>query len=286
MSTTPTYNYLEDFWIKVAQGEIQGYSLIDKFGENPTVTTGTDPADIWEGGIIAGAEIYTFSTTADIDTLSSSSTEDVGNLIKITGLLSGGIEQIGWAELNGWNKVLIYDNQDLTGDPISYWRIIRIENESDVGGDLVGFVYCYVDGDITEGVPDVVTTIRALINNGNNQTLMSVYTVPKGKVGFLMRGEVGISKSGGVSAEARLSYRSRRFGKVFKIKKKISLSTNGTSAFQDKRSRPDPIPALTDIVIRCDEVSATLGLWATLDIALVDEAYLSTEYLTAIGQPE
>ncbi len=73
---------------------------------------------------------------------------------------------------------------------------------------------------------------------------------------------------------------------MFKVKKAITCVVGGAAVYQDKRSFPDIIPALTDIRLRAVEVSATMGLWGTFDMILVDEEYFSDSYLEAIGQPE
>jgi len=114
---------------------------------------------------------------------------------------------------------------------------------------------------------------------------MALYTIPKGKVGFLFRGELGASRAA-TSGESRCAYYSRRFGKVFKIKKRVNLSNSGTSVYQDDRSFPDIIPSLTDIKLRVESVSSNgTGIFGTFDILLIDEGQFNTTYLQAIGQP-
>ena len=284
-----------EFTLAVNMGLVPGWEPgLDKFGMNPLVAPSTDPEDLWEGG-----GMYNFSDdgVSDIDTLSSSDVSDVGQLIKIRGILSSDIsiqgEKIGWSITNGQNKVLIFDNQNLTGDPIKFWRVSRKENEANAGGELAGSLYCYVDGAITAGVPDVASTIRSIILNGNNQTQMTIFTVPRGKVGLLFRGEIGMKFTAPPNSNEFVegTYQSRRFGKVFKIKKTISSMAQGNSNYLDKRSFPDIIPALTDIKITANEVSANMGVWGTLDMLIADEDQFSdafignVPFLQAIGQP-
>ena len=163
-----------------------------------------------------------------------------------------------------------------------------MQNEADSGDDINGTVYVYAGTDNTAGVPSGSSIVKAIIDNGNNQTQMAVYTIPRGKVGFLMRGELGFLFSGGPGSgldTAELQYRSRRYGKVFKVKKTVSLITGASSIFQDCRTYPDVIPALTDIEIYVREVTADSGFWATFDIALANENNFPQTYLDAIGQP-
>lgn len=267
------YSYVgisKPFELAVTMGMVEGYSTIDKFGLNPLITTTTDPEDIWEGG---GTYIYDADGTAPIVSLASSGA-DV-QPITIEGLDIDGnfIEQT--ITLTGTTRAAL---------TTPLWRVYRMSNAGNVS--LIGTVYCYTGtGTVpTTGDPEV----RAIIDNGNNQTLMSLYTIPKGKVGFLYRGELGIEYENVPGADAhfmRCIYQSRRYGKVFTIKKSITLLTLGTAVFQDRRSFPDIIPALTDIKLTAKIVSENMGAWGTFDIMLVDETNFTPEFLTAIGQP-
>ena len=170
-------NGTKPFELQVSMGMVDGYSTVDKFGSNPTITTGSDPEDIWEGG---GVYVYDAFGTAPITSLhSSSAADDNGIDIEIQGL-----------DINGDSVVqtitLGLTRQDLD-TPL--WRVFRMENKSDT--DLTGNAICYTG---TGSIPSVGDPeVRALITNGNNQTLMALYTIPKGKVAFLYRGEVGLN---------------------------------------------------------------------------------------------
>lgn len=262
----------KDFLLAVQQGQVDGYSVMDdKFGENPAITEVSDPEDIWEGG---GLYAFDADSTAPIASIASSAGGDAQD-IRIIGLDINGAEVEQTIALAGTAR------QALT---TALWRVYRMENEG--ATDLVGTVFCYTGTGTVPTIGD--PEVRAVIDNGNNQTLMCIRTVPLGKVGFLYRGEVGINWTGGASSSgdfARLYYKSRRFGKVFKIKKCVSVMTSGDSLYQDERSGPDIIPALTDIRLEIAEVSTSMGVWGTFDILFVDEDKFSSAYLTAIGQP-
>ena len=263
--------YAVGIGLAINMGLLSGYSTIDKFGLNSLITTATDPEDVWEGG-----GVYPFSNTADIVSLSSSDVDDDQDIM-IIGLDADGNEKIQTITLNGQTRVAL---------DTALLRVYRMSNESDT--NLEGTVYCYSGTANTAGVPSGASVEKARITNGNNQTLMAIYTIPKGKVGFLLRGEVGLEFTGAIGSGvnfARIAYKSRRSGKVFKIKKVISLLTYGDSNYVDKRSFPDIIPSLTDIKINVMEVSDDMGVWSTFDIMLVDEKKFGNGYLTYIGQP-
>lgn len=253
--------------LAVAMGQIPGARWIDKFGENPELDLG-DAEDIWDGG---GTYTYDADSTAPIVSLASD--DDADNMdIRITGLDIDGYEVVQTVTLTGTTRVAL---------PTPLWRVYRMENDGSTS--ITGTVFCYTGTGTVPVIGD--STVRAVIVDGNNQTLMAIYTVPKGYVGYLLRGEVGMSRTtlGGV---AQCAYYSRRYGKVFKIKKRVDISQSGTSVYTDKRSIPDVIPALTDIKLRVENASANdTGVIGTFDILLVPETNFSDAYLSAIFQP-
>lgn len=273
-STSPTtVQTIRDFNTSIAMFQIDGYSIVDKFGFNQTIETTSDPEDVWEVG---GLYPYDADGTAPILYLSSSDASDT-EPISVQGLDINGDFVDQEITLTGQTNALL---------TTPLWRVFRLENNGTT--DIQGTVYCHTDPVPSSGVP-LTVNIRAVIQGNNNQTEMAVYTIPKGKIGFLYRGELGVQLSGGAGALAefaRIQYQSRRFGKVFKVKKSITCMVGGGSAlYQDPRTFPDIIPALTDIKINVLEVSTTLGTWAAFDILLVDEDKFRKSFLKAIGQP-
>lgn len=257
------------FELSVNQGRVPGYTPLSKYGENPEIDTATTPEDIWEYG-----GLYTFDPpgTAPIVSIVSDNPLDT-QIIKIpTGLDIDGNEVLQFVQLNGTTRVPL---------PTSLWRFNRAENEGAIGDSLNGTVYIYT------GIANVPlpSEIRGIIFNGNNKTLMAITTIPLGKVGFFYRGEIGCARSV-AAGTVQGAYFIARVGKVFKIEKRVDTSNSGDSIYQDKRSFPDIIPALTDIKLRVEGVSANkMGVFGTLDIMLVDETEFTPEYLEKIGQP-
>lgn len=263
---------IQDLTLAIGMNQAPGYSTVDKFGENPEIDTGTAPEDIWEFG---GEYNYDAFGTDPIRYISSSSVLDVGQVIGVQGLDINGNLFEGEVVTNGQNVVNL---------PTPLWRVFRLENNSDEGGDIIGTLFCHTDSVPTAGVP-LAANVRAIISNGNNQTLMALYTIPKGYIGYLFRGELGTSRAQTTGA-ARCAYYSRRLGKVFKIKKRVDLTNQGSSVYQDHRSFPDIIPALTDIRLKVESVSANgMGIFGAFDIMLVEEKKFTDAFLSAIGQP-
>lgn len=268
LGKTEYLNLNQDFNLKVQQGLVSGHSVVDKFGVNKELTPSTDPEDMWEFG-----GLYTYDTdgTAPIVSLVSDNTNDT-EPIEVQGLDIDGNLVSQTITLNGTTRVALIT-------PL--WRCFRMGN---VGAEyLLGTVYCYAG---TSPVP-ANADVRAIINAEHGQTLMALYTIPKGKVAFLYRGEFGVELEGNTGALAEYAhchYESRRFGKTFRVKKAVTCMVGGAAVYQDKRSFPDIIPSLTDIKLKIIEVTQEMGMWGTFDLLLIDEDLFPTEYLQAIGQ--
>lgn len=263
------------FDLAVSMGYVQGWTYQQKFGINPLITAATDPEDIWEGG-----GVYPFSANgiADIVSLSSSNAADTQNIL-IYGLKADGTVAAQVVKLQGQTRVAL---------TTPLWRVYRMENLSFPGVSLAGTVYCYSGTTNTDGEPSGGSITKAIIDNGNNQTQMAIYTVPAKKVAFLRRGEVGFGFSGGVAAgvhQVQFCFEVRSYNNVFKIKKTIYLITTGNTQHYDNRPFADPIPALSDIKTCVKSTTADISASSTFHLWIADEENFPASYLTSIGQP-
>ena len=239
-------NYLE-----IAKGNVTGTSIIHKFGQNLTIDTGT-PADIWDF-----ETVYVYSTTADIDTLSSSNAGDKQDII-IYGLDTNWEEVVQTITLNGQTKVSL---------TTSLVRVYRMKNLGTT--DIAGVVYCYVDCAIVTGVPGTDNNVRAIISGSNNQTLMAIYTIPAGYTGYLINSYVSLTKARAGKA-GELMFRARPYGGVFLTKATIGMNSAGTSYIDRTRIIPNKIPEKTDIAIHCPSVTANdTSISAGFEIILI-----------------
>lgn len=248
--------------LTLAQGEATGKSFIHKFGSAPDFDTGDGTIDIWDGANDAGlnAMQYTYSTTADIDTLSSSNVGDTVD-IEVQGLDANYDLSTETVTLTGQTKVT------LTTPLI---RVFRLKNVG--SSDLLGSVYCYVDGTITTGIPDTATDVRAIIDNGNNQTLMAIYTVPAGKTAY-MRGFYGATAGASRDTNIVLDLKARPFGQVFQLKHRSAISSTATSILKYDYVEPQPFSEKTDIVMRATITESAItgaSISAGFDLVLVD----------------
>jgi len=244
--------------LRIAQGKRACYSFVDKFGESGENIDTTDGlVDIWAGVADANCnKNYVYSTTADIDSISSSSASDT-EIINIQGLDENWELTEQLATLDGQNRVA------LTTPLI---RVFRMYNSN--SNPLVGTIYCYVNTTISGGIPTTPDPIRAIITIGDEQTLMALYTIPAGKTGYLVQGDVGLySKLAGYSHG---HFAIRLFGKIFRTQRTFGLSTTGTSSRPFVFTIPLPIPEKTDIRVRADSSVNNMGVYANFQIILVD----------------
>jgi len=241
MSYSPQKSWVQ----RVAEGEIEGYSYVNKFGQNDDLNSSTYE-DIWDQG---GTYVYPADGTAPIVKLIGHDAADT-EPIEVQGLDINGDAVTQTKTLTGTTAVTL-------DTPL--WRVFRLKN---VGtSDLVDYVCAIDTGD---------TQDYACINNGNNQTLMALYTIPAGKTGYLYKGTNNLSSTTrGVSASGRLWM--RPFGMVFQLKKTFGLDSNGSSFLQIVNAIPGAIPAKTDIRISAIARANGVTLNTTFDIVLKDD---------------
>ena len=242
----------------IAQGNVVGQSTIHKFGRGADIDTGDGFVALWDGAEYAAAlKTYTFSTSADIDRISSDSVADT-EPIEITGLDTN------------WDVVT--QTKTLTGQtPVALdTSLIRVYRMVNVGtSDLAGSVFCFVNVATTLGVPDTITNTRAMINNGNNQTLMAIYPVPSGKTAYIINW-YGALSSAKASSFNNLQMKARPFGQVFQLKHTSTLSSAGSSHIQHMFNVPQAFPAKTDFMMLSDSSVNDNAVSAGFDMILVD----------------
>lgn len=241
--------------LEIAKGNIVKplHAGVNKFGENHDVDTGT-PEDLWSQG-----GTYVFSSTANIDTISSSDNGDTQDVI-IEGLDVNFELVIQTITLTGQTKKVI--DTDLI-------RVFRAFNASST--NFAGDIYIYINGaTISAGVPTTVSDIRAKIDIGDNQTLMAVYTIPAGKTGYMMNWHINMSKL--VPATAlTCSVNIGEFGGVFRVQDRGAAGTEGATSYTRDFATPLILPEKTDIKITVDTVTANnTDVSGGFDIILVD----------------
>jgi hypothetical protein len=252
--------------LSIAKGDVTGATFIHKFGEAPDFDSGDGAVTVWDGAndsLFSGSPpmVYTYSTSADIGTISSSSAGDTVD-IEIQGLDT--------------NYDIVTQTVTLTGqaDALLPTNLIRVFRMKNIGStDLVGIIYLRTNGSgQTTGVPNTANTVRAIINNGNNQTLMSIYTIPNGKTGYMRdwyAAQAGANRSSGY----KIRLRAMPFGQVFQLKHTSAITENGSSYIQHQYEEPEVFEEKTDIemtVATTDSPITGADVSAGFDMVLID----------------
>lgn len=218
------YNYSISF------GEVDHASSVYKFGRN--VSVGTTEEVIWDGG-----GEYQFIDEADyLEVFSSNDNDSLGGAnawsLVVYGLDSSFNEISEVVELAG--TTIVTTNQKFRRTYRAF--VLNAGTTTTTNGNNIG------DITIRKATGD---TIQAQVLAGNGQTLMCVYTVPKGFTGYL----TGYSLGSGEGKQV-----------VFKSKFRNCMTNNCAFTVKDIReifentflgelATPLVIPEMTDIVI-------------------------------------
>ena len=136
---------------------------------------------------------------------------------------------------------------------------------------LVGQVYAYTNNAATTlGVPDDSTTVRAVIDDGNNQTEMAYYPVPAGKTAYLRK--IDFSQAGANKTTNYIfKFKVKQFGREFNLKKRISgtFDTPYSYTYVEPPSYPEKSILLLTCQIAESGVS-NASVSGGFDIVLVD----------------
>jgi hypothetical protein len=116
-------------------------------------------------------------------------------------------------------------------------------------------------------------TIAAQMLAGANKTLMAVYTIPANKIGYFLKGYVGITKTGNPASvnTAQFTWRVIPFGSVESVNGIVETITSGSSWWIYEYKAIPGVPPQTFIHIRVDDVSHdATGTVAGFGLMIVD----------------
>ena len=172
----------EPFELQVARGQITYHKTQFKFGFNPDIDNSLET--VWaQGGL------YTYLSAASTLYISSSSTaDDVASTGARTATVSG--LDANWDEvsvtvdLDGQNGVQL-------GSASNWIRVNRIVvNTAGSGGKNAGVLYVGTEASPSVGVP---VNKYATVAIGDNQTLMALWTVPRGYTAYLTQTDMTVA---------------------------------------------------------------------------------------------
>jgi len=185
----------EPFELQVSRNQVGWHYPLFKYGYNPLIINVNET--IWDGG-----GIYSYPASALAMTVTSAggaTDEDVK--VTVIGL------DADWKEVQ---QEVTLDGSGVATTTQTFRRVFR----------------AYVSGDQSPTGNITIAnggTTYAQITNGENQTLMAVYTVPAGHTFYLTNGTAthGTGTSGGVFMTVRFML--REFGGVFRTATKIDI---------------------------------------------------------------
>lgn len=244
--------------LSIAKGDVTGTTFIHKFGNAPDFDIADGFVTIWDGANDAGIDQmqYVYSTTAAIDSLSSSAADTVD--IEVQGLDTNYTITTQTITLTGTTRKAL--DTDLI-------RVFRMKNVDST--DLAGDVYCYENTALAGGVPIDTTKVRAIIQIQHGQTLMAIYTIPAGKTGYMRDWYASLSGAKKTSVH-EIHVAARPFGQVFLTKHVSSIIAVGSSQIQHRYEEPEVFTEKTDIEIHANSDSDQAAVSAGFDIVLVD----------------
>ena len=113
-------------------------------------------------------------------------------------------------------------------------------------------------------------TVTCQLINGNNQSLMSIYTVPAGKTAYLHRWWGSISKNAGANVSSTVQIRVGELDDAGYIKQTRSINRDGTSAFDHEFTTPMVIPGGVDVWMEANASANDTSISGGFGIILVD----------------
>ena len=232
--------YIEDDYLSISRGHIKGVTHIHKFGAVPAMSVNTN-GSIWD----VSDTLYPWSAfnTAGVLTIPPVNVADNGNIITVFGL----DENYNTISEN----FTISSTLTVTGTKL-FKRVYRaFDNVTTNAGNI----------DIQKG-----GTTVARITAGKGQTLMSVYTVPAGYTGYLLKGTMSCQLSGDATGDMFVRY----FGQTsFRVGHSFEVSGAG-GPYTYEFGVPIQIPAKSDIDVRANVRTNNARVTAAFDLILIE----------------
>jgi hypothetical protein len=254
------FNYVWDdanqYWTPMQKGDCGSYSdsitasakdYIHKFGSNPNISNTvsvSNPETIWDG-----SSEYTFPPDEGTSIQIKSNNAGDDQEVIIQGLDQYFNKQSWTGNLNGLSDV------DIDG---TWSRVFRAYNNDST--NFAGTIDIHQSG---------APTSYAKILGANNQTLMSIYTVPADYTGYMIKYSISAHNAGSSSEIGYTLYiKTREYGKVFRVKEVSSVGTS--SPITQKLPFPLILQPKTDIIFNVVSANGNNGaVNADFDIALL-----------------
>lgn len=210
--------------------------FVRKFGTHDDVDSDTVNEAIWSYADVAGDYVFP-SDSGEVMYISSNNTLDTMP-IRVQGLDADFKEKEQTITLQGQTR--------LTLDG-TWSRINRVFNDDT--NDVAGNVFVYTNGANTDGTPTTPNTVKGIIENGHNQTMQAVYTVPEDYYLHLSSYHVSCDpQAPNTTAGLTIKLVVREKGSVFRTQEIIAVSNMSASIV--KFDMPLPIKGGSDVMLQ------------------------------------
>ena len=225
----------KSYFTEISEGNISDHKFVSKFGFDDDVDT--THQEVW-----TGSRVYPYITTASTLYLSSSAAGDT-QPYEIQGLDERWDEKTVTVTASGFSSIAL---------PGTWMRIFRIKNMGVTNN--AGIIYVSLDNDAQgDGIPDTLATdSKGEIAVGRNQTLMTMWAVPRNYTAYITNFYASCSHATAKTGEIVLWV--RPYGGVFQTKKILSINSGQTATI--KYDFPLKVEAKSDIRITAKSASA------------------------------
>ena len=238
------------FYLAVQQGKVPGYSMVNKFGYNPTIGSGSFET-IWETG-----DNYPYQSTAvTVDVVSDDTNDDVAGTGARTLRIQGLDGSYNFAE-----ETVDMDGTTTVTTTQEFLRVFRmsVETAGSSGNNEGTITVTYTGG----------SDVAATISEGNGQTLMALYTIPAGYTGYLL--SMNISSGKDQEMEFKFIQRDNSVANAaFQTKQFLNVRGGQTTVIFNAIN---VIPEKSDIYVS-GKASSTSSASASFDLLLVQDGY-------------
>jgi len=238
------------FYLEVQQGKIPGYSMVNKFGYNPSIGSGSFET-IWETG-----DDYPWQSSAvTVDVVSDDTNDDVAGTGARTLRIQGLDGSYNFAE-----ETVDMDGTTTVTTTQTFLRVFRmsVQTAGTSGNNIGNISVTYTGG----------SDVAATISPGNGQTLMCLYTIPAGYTGYLL----SIDVSSGKDQEMDFKFIQRDnsiANAAFQTKQFLNVRGGQTTVIFNAIN---VIPQKSDIYVS-GKASSTSSASASFDLLLVQDGY-------------
>jgi hypothetical protein len=169
------------------------------------------------------------------------------------------------ANLLGQDEFVILNGTTPVPTTKTYFRQFRARVFTSGNSGAVGVITstAQVDG-----------TVSCQIIDGNNQTLMSIYTIPVNKEGFILYWWASLSKK--QAANSVVHFRAGRLNEVGYIQQTRAVSSTGSSDFPHKFQIPLRITGGADIWMQADASTTDVGISGGFTVLMRDLSAFAT----------